>query len=138
MFIARDILFLAFFIPGAFILCLVVCFQAFSAMEQLRTHCATEISELERIVGSQQELSAALDQTYPQQVQKTGKSKRLYFNLFSITSIGMCLLSPCFSTNAGCIKPGLYWNAKFCFWCFVHNHGRTIQFDERSMYNISF
>ncbi|XP_031132814.1 sperm-associated antigen 5 isoform X2 [Sander lucioperca] len=41
---------------------------AFSAMEQLRTHCATEISELERIVGSQQELSAALDQTYPQQV----------------------------------------------------------------------
>uniref|UniRef100_A0A8C9X9D0 Si:dkey-25o16.4 n=1 Tax=Sander lucioperca TaxID=283035 RepID=A0A8C9X9D0_SANLU len=99
LFIARDILFLAFFIPGAFILCLVVCFQAFSAMEQLRTHCATEISELERIVGSQQELSAALDQTYPQQVQKTGKSKRLYFNLFSITSIGMCLLSPCFSTN---------------------------------------
>ncbi|XP_028461375.1 sperm-associated antigen 5 isoform X2 [Perca flavescens] len=41
---------------------------AFSAMEQLRTHCATEISELERIVGSQQELSAALDQTHPQQV----------------------------------------------------------------------
>ncbi|KAF1395350.1 hypothetical protein PFLUV_G00010610 [Perca fluviatilis] len=41
---------------------------AFSAMEQLRTHCAKEISELERIVGSQQELSAALDQTYPQQV----------------------------------------------------------------------
>ncbi|XP_054460225.1 sperm-associated antigen 5 [Anoplopoma fimbria] len=41
---------------------------AFSAMEQLRTHCATEISELERIVGSQQELSAALDQTYPEQV----------------------------------------------------------------------
>ncbi|XP_068583710.1 sperm-associated antigen 5 [Cebidichthys violaceus] len=41
---------------------------AFSAMEQLRTHCATEISELERIVGSQRELSAALDQTYPEQV----------------------------------------------------------------------
>ncbi|XP_040043655.2 sperm-associated antigen 5 [Gasterosteus aculeatus] len=41
---------------------------AFSAMEQLRTHFATEISELERIVGSQQELSAALDQTYPEQV----------------------------------------------------------------------
>ncbi|XP_034755324.1 sperm-associated antigen 5 isoform X2 [Etheostoma cragini] len=41
---------------------------AFSAMEQLRTHCATEISALERIVGSQQELSAALNQTYPQQV----------------------------------------------------------------------
>ncbi|KAK9540510.1 hypothetical protein VZT92_002957 [Zoarces viviparus] len=41
---------------------------AFSAMEQLRTHCATEISALERIVGSQQELSAALHQTYPEQV----------------------------------------------------------------------
>ncbi|XP_038569125.1 sperm-associated antigen 5 [Micropterus salmoides] len=41
---------------------------AFSAMEQLRTHCATEISELERIVGSQKELLAALDQTYPEQV----------------------------------------------------------------------
>ncbi|XP_037329062.2 sperm-associated antigen 5 isoform X2 [Pungitius pungitius] len=41
---------------------------AFSAMEQLRTHFATEISELEGIVGSQQELSAALDQTYPEQV----------------------------------------------------------------------
>ncbi|TNN89454.1 Sperm-associated antigen 5 [Liparis tanakae] len=41
---------------------------AFSAMDQLRTHCATEVTELERIVGSQQELSAALDQTYPEQV----------------------------------------------------------------------
>lgn len=54
--------------PGALSVCLVVCFQAFSAMEQLRTHCATEISELERIVGSQKELLAALDQTYPEQV----------------------------------------------------------------------
>ncbi|XP_068177210.1 sperm-associated antigen 5 [Antennarius striatus] len=41
---------------------------AFRATEQLRTHCSTEISELERIVGSQQELSAALDQTYPELV----------------------------------------------------------------------
>ncbi|XP_029299355.1 sperm-associated antigen 5 [Cottoperca gobio] len=41
---------------------------ALSAMEQLRTHCATETSKLETIVGSQQELSAALDQTYPEQV----------------------------------------------------------------------
>ncbi|XP_070846965.1 sperm-associated antigen 5 [Chaetodon trifascialis] len=41
---------------------------AFSAMEQLRTHCAKEISELERIVGSQEELLAALDRTYPEQV----------------------------------------------------------------------
>ncbi|XP_033986368.1 sperm-associated antigen 5 [Trematomus bernacchii] len=41
---------------------------AFSVMEQLRTHCSSEISELERVVGSQQELSAALAQTYPEQV----------------------------------------------------------------------
>ncbi|KAK1886504.1 Sperm-associated antigen 5 [Dissostichus eleginoides] len=41
---------------------------AFSVMEQLRTHCSSEISELERVVGSQQELSAALHQTYPEQV----------------------------------------------------------------------
>ncbi|XP_042340237.1 sperm-associated antigen 5 [Plectropomus leopardus] len=41
---------------------------AFSTINQLRTHCAAEISELERIVGSQQELSAALEQTYPEQV----------------------------------------------------------------------
>ncbi|XP_051241326.1 sperm-associated antigen 5 [Dicentrarchus labrax] len=41
---------------------------AFSAMEQLRTHCATEISDLERIVGPQQELLAALERTYPEQV----------------------------------------------------------------------
>ncbi|KAF3852533.1 hypothetical protein F7725_005888 [Dissostichus mawsoni] len=42
--------------------------HAFSVMEQLRTHCSSEISELERAVGSQQELSAALHQTYPEQV----------------------------------------------------------------------
>ncbi|KAI3353100.1 hypothetical protein L3Q82_019669, partial [Scortum barcoo] len=41
---------------------------AFSAMTQLRTHCATEISELERNVGSQQDLLAAINQTYPEQV----------------------------------------------------------------------
>ncbi|KAM7009700.1 sperm-associated antigen 5 [Tautogolabrus adspersus] len=41
---------------------------AFSAMQQLRTHSATEISELEKIVGSHQELLAALNQTYPEQV----------------------------------------------------------------------
>lgn len=39
-----------------------------SSMDQLRAHCAKEISELERVLGSQQELSAALDQTYPQLV----------------------------------------------------------------------
>uniref|UniRef100_A0A8C3FZJ9 Si:dkey-25o16.4 n=1 Tax=Cyclopterus lumpus TaxID=8103 RepID=A0A8C3FZJ9_CYCLU len=64
---------MSFFIPGGLSVCPVVCFQAFSAMDQLRTHCATEVIELERIVGSQQELSAALDQTYPEQVQKMGK-----------------------------------------------------------------
>uniref|UniRef100_A0A3Q3BT58 Sperm associated antigen 5 n=1 Tax=Haplochromis burtoni TaxID=8153 RepID=A0A3Q3BT58_HAPBU len=41
---------------------------AFSAMEQLRTHCATEISLLEKSVGSQQELLAALNQSYPELV----------------------------------------------------------------------
>ncbi|KAM4585425.1 sperm-associated antigen 5 [Odontesthes bonariensis] len=41
---------------------------AFSAMEQLRTHCAAEISTLEKCVGSQQELLTALNQTYPEQV----------------------------------------------------------------------
>ncbi|XP_030604047.1 sperm-associated antigen 5 [Archocentrus centrarchus] len=41
---------------------------AFSAMEQLRTHCATEISLLEKSVGSQQELLAALNLSYPELV----------------------------------------------------------------------
>lgn len=41
---------------------------AFSAMEQLRTHCATEIALLEKSVGSQQELLAALNQSYPELV----------------------------------------------------------------------
>ncbi|XP_069545433.1 sperm-associated antigen 5 isoform X1 [Brachyistius frenatus] len=41
---------------------------AFSAMEQLRTHCATHISALEKSVGSQQELLASLKHTYPEQV----------------------------------------------------------------------
>lgn len=57
-------------LPRKISVCLVVCFQAFSVCEQLRTHSATEISELERIVGSQQELLAALNQTYPEQVTK--------------------------------------------------------------------
>ncbi|CAJ1052428.1 sperm-associated antigen 5 [Xyrichtys novacula] len=41
---------------------------AFSAVEGLRTHCATEISKLEEVVGSHQELLAALNKTYPEQV----------------------------------------------------------------------
>lgn len=39
-------------------------------MEQLRTHCAAEISALEQSVGSQKELLAALNQTYPEQVRR--------------------------------------------------------------------
>ena len=62
-------------IPGALSVSLVVCFQAFSVMEQLRTHCATEISELERMVGSQQELLAALHKTYPEQVRRRERGK---------------------------------------------------------------
>ncbi|XP_029013968.1 sperm-associated antigen 5 [Betta splendens] len=41
---------------------------AFSAMGQLRTHCATQISELETCVGSQQELLAALNQAHPEEI----------------------------------------------------------------------
>ncbi|CAN9510300.1 unnamed protein product [Ophioblennius macclurei] len=41
---------------------------AFSAMDQLRTHCATEISELKKSLVSQQELLVALKQVYPEQV----------------------------------------------------------------------
>ncbi|XP_034543735.1 sperm-associated antigen 5 [Notolabrus celidotus] len=41
---------------------------AFSAIEELRTHCATAISDLENTVGSHQELLAALNQTFPEQV----------------------------------------------------------------------
>lgn len=66
--IAIDMLFLLSF---CILLCWSVsssCLQAFSAMEQLRTHCTKEISELERMLESQQELSAALDQTYPELV----------------------------------------------------------------------
>uniref|UniRef100_A0A665XCP5 Sperm associated antigen 5 n=1 Tax=Echeneis naucrates TaxID=173247 RepID=A0A665XCP5_ECHNA len=43
---------------------------AFSAMDQLRTHCAKEISELEKSVGSQQDLLAALNQVYPEQIEE--------------------------------------------------------------------
>lgn len=44
-------------------------------MEQMRTHCAKEISELERNLGSQQELSAALDQTQPELVREQGDTE---------------------------------------------------------------
>uniref|UniRef100_A0A667ZWQ4 Si:dkey-25o16.4 n=1 Tax=Myripristis murdjan TaxID=586833 RepID=A0A667ZWQ4_9TELE len=39
-----------------------------SVMEQVRTHCAMQISELEESVGSHQELMAALTKAYPEQV----------------------------------------------------------------------
>lgn len=44
---------------------------AFSVTEQLRAHCAVRISELEESVGSHQELMAALNKTYPEQVPHT-------------------------------------------------------------------
>lgn len=50
----------------------IVCFQAFNAMDQLRTHCATEIAALERSVGSQQQLLSVLQETYPEQVKRRG------------------------------------------------------------------
>lgn len=40
---------------------------AFSVMDQLRKRCSTEICELEKCVGSQQELLSALNKTYPEQ-----------------------------------------------------------------------
>ncbi|XP_061129941.1 sperm-associated antigen 5 isoform X2 [Syngnathus typhle] len=41
---------------------------AFSTVEQLRTHCASEMAALQRSIGSQQELLAALNVTFPEQV----------------------------------------------------------------------
>lgn len=40
---------------------------AYSVMEQLRKHCSVEISELEKCVGSQQELWSALKKATPEQ-----------------------------------------------------------------------
>lgn len=96
-------------LPRKISACLVVCFQAFSVCEQLRTHSATEISELERIVGSQQELLAALNQTYPEQVTKNVQKQNSFVK--SIQSniqqcVSMVFFSP-FSINTGCLKPGL-------------------------------
>ncbi|XP_049576261.1 sperm-associated antigen 5 [Syngnathus scovelli] len=41
---------------------------AFSTVEQLRAHCASEMAALQRSLGSQQELLAALNVTFPEQV----------------------------------------------------------------------
>lgn len=48
-------------------------------MEQLRTHCAKEISKLERNLGSQQELSSALEQTHPELVTEQRDTDELCF-----------------------------------------------------------
>lgn len=48
-------------------------------MEQLRTHCANEISELESTLGSQQELSAALNQAHPELVTGQTYSEQLIY-----------------------------------------------------------
>uniref|UniRef100_A0A8D3CJB6 Si:dkey-25o16.4 n=1 Tax=Scophthalmus maximus TaxID=52904 RepID=A0A8D3CJB6_SCOMX len=58
---------------------------AFSAMEQLRTHCAAEMSELEKSVGSQQELLDALNQAYPEQVRT--KSTFVIYSLCTVRSL---------------------------------------------------
>ena len=73
-------------------MCLVVRSQAFSAMEQLRTHCAAEISTLEKSVGSQQELLTALNQTYPEQVHRSIKVKDSALQSFINLSISFSLL----------------------------------------------
>uniref|UniRef100_A0A8C5EL92 Sperm-associated antigen 5 n=1 Tax=Gouania willdenowi TaxID=441366 RepID=A0A8C5EL92_GOUWI len=49
---------------------------AFNVMEQLRTHCAIEMSASEKSAESQQELLVALKQTYPQQVEKNTTNHR--------------------------------------------------------------
>ncbi|XP_054636201.1 sperm-associated antigen 5 isoform X2 [Dunckerocampus dactyliophorus] len=41
---------------------------AFRTVEQLRSHCANEMASLQRSIGSQQELLAALNATFPEQV----------------------------------------------------------------------
>uniref|UniRef100_A0A8C5D0S1 Sperm-associated antigen 5 n=1 Tax=Gadus morhua TaxID=8049 RepID=A0A8C5D0S1_GADMO len=46
----------------------LVRFQAFSVTEQLRAHCAQQISEMKQSVGCHQELMEALKKTYPEQV----------------------------------------------------------------------
>lgn len=70
-------------------------------MEQLRTHCATEISQLERIVGSQEELFAALNQTYPELVIEDRLKTKHLFSIHSTNEFNLSF-SP---TKTGGIKP---------------------------------
>lgn len=65
-----------------------VYFQAFSAVDQLRVYSATQISELEKSLGSQQELLDALNKTYPEQVRRTDSG----YSLDSMTSVRMMLI----------------------------------------------
>ncbi|XP_077451023.1 uncharacterized protein LOC144070343 isoform X2 [Stigmatopora argus] len=61
---------------------------AFATMEQLRTHCADEMAELERSVGSQRQLLAALNITYTEQValnQTSSETLNSTLNLVSQT-----------------------------------------------------
>lgn len=44
-------------------------------MDQLRRHCAAELSELQQCGGLQQDLLAALNVTYPQQVPRQSHPK---------------------------------------------------------------
>lgn len=74
--------------------------QTLSAMDQLRAHCAKEISELERVVGSQQGLSAALDQTYQQLVTQTRHADLcIYSQLKKQNKTMYCLFSIQVSLN---------------------------------------
>ncbi|XP_077574199.1 sperm-associated antigen 5 [Stigmatopora nigra] len=61
---------------------------AFATMEQLRTHCANEIAELERSLGSQRQLLAALEITFTEQValnQTSSETLNSTLNLVSRT-----------------------------------------------------
>lgn len=66
--VEESLIFLSSFSQPSVSCSLALPSQTLSAMDQLRTHCAKDVSQLERVVGSQQELSAALHQTYPQLV----------------------------------------------------------------------
>lgn len=115
-----------------------MCFQAFSAMEQLRTHCATEISQLERIVGSQEELFAALNHTYPELVTEDRLKTKHLFSIHLKNEFNLCFFLLFSPTNTVGIKPCPKWNAEFCIWHFVNNHRGAVQFDERSMFKMFF
>ncbi|XP_033829420.2 sperm-associated antigen 5 isoform X2 [Periophthalmus magnuspinnatus] len=59
---------------------------AYSVMGQLRKHCSTEISELEKCVGSQQELLSALRKAHPEQVSLN----KAYSETLNSASVLLC------------------------------------------------